>query len=64
VHLRVKQGLYKKFVKKDEHGSRLFYFYEKKDFEELIGDQFEIVYDHCSDLQDTPWLMLGLRKIS
>lgn len=54
-------------VKKDQHGERMFYFYNVKLIKELAGDLFESVYeDHQNRLSNVgrnDWFTIALKKI-
>lgn len=60
-HISVKHKPYQIKMKDD---GRKYYFYEKKDFDELIGDMFEIVYHEAKTIRGVDWLELILQKKS
>lgn len=49
-------------VREDEHGARLFYLYEVRDFSLLGGGNYTIVYTHHAMVRSTRWLTVALRK--
>lgn len=53
---------YKKAWKEDEHGKRLFYFYNLKMLERLGGEYFETVSDVVVTHGKTEWAEVVLRK--
>ncbi len=54
---------YQEYIKKDEHGQRLFYFYHLELIEELAGKDYKTVYSERETIGHTDWLEVALRKI-
>lgn len=53
---------YRKEIKEDEYGSRLFYFYTPDEVALVAGDAFTEVYRDFQTVGSTKWFTLALRK--
>ncbi len=54
---------YKKEVKKDEYGERMFYFYNQQTISELSKDLFKPVFIDHEHIGSTDWLEIALQRI-
>jgi len=52
---------YKEVQKEDEFGTRTYYFYSKKDIEEITNN-FKIIKSETNDLRNQIWLEVLLKK--
>ena len=53
---------YKKEWKQDDHGKRLFYFYNRHIIAELGKEFFEVATSEVEIIRDRPWVEMALRK--
>jgi len=61
-YISLKLGDHKRFIKKDEFGPRIFYFYTSDDIKKLAGDKFKVIYEHKTDLRGQKWFEIILQK--
>lgn len=54
---------YKKIIKKDAHGERVFYLYNLEILRDIAGKDFEIIYKDNLGVGDAKWLNIAFRKI-
>ena len=54
---------YREYVKETKQGRRMFYYYNAAIITELAGKDYEVVYKQESQLDETDWLELALKKL-
>ncbi len=62
VYISLKRAGYEERIVTDEHGPRVFYFYERKDIEEMIRGLYEVIWYEEQLLKGVEWLTVALRK--
>jgi SAM-dependent methyltransferase len=62
VYMNLKYGKYQRIVKKDEYGTRIFYYYTKKDIELIVKEKYIIVYYNKKILRNQEWFTIILKK--
>lgn len=62
VYLSLKEGAYRKELKKDVYGTRAFYFYTPEIIRRLAGPRFSVAYEERQCKGETSWFTLALRK--
>jgi trans-aconitate methyltransferase len=62
VYISLKQAPYEERIVTDTYGDRVFYFYERKDMDDLAEGLYEIVHYEEKELKEVQWLTCGLKK--
>ena len=60
--ISLKHDNYHELVKKDEFGTRVFYFYTPKDVEELAPASLQNIYQENQKLRGQKWFSIILQK--
>ncbi len=63
VYISLKYGTYKKIIKKDRFGERLFYLYTPEDIKKLALSMYQAIYEDTQTIEHTKWFTLVLRKV-
>ena len=62
VYISLKRDPYEERIVVDDFGPRTFYFYERKDIEEMIEGLYEIAWYEEQLMKEIKWFTVALRK--
>ena len=61
-YISLKCGNYREFLKEDEYGQRVFYYYTPEDIKKIAGNNYSVIYNKTFAVRGQDWFTIILKK--